>query len=94
MKIKINYILKFKYIIITIAFLIWVFFLDADNLFSHYKHRKELNELKARKQFLVAETEKEIKMNEALTNNQNVIEKTARELYYMKRSNEVVYVEE
>lgn len=94
MKNKLTYILKFKYVFISIAFLIWVFFLDADNLFSHYKHRKELSELTARKTFLVTETEKEIKMNEALTNNENVIEKTARELYYMKRSNEVVYVEE
>jgi cell division protein DivIC len=77
-----------------LAFLVWVFFLDADNLFSHYKHRKELKELKARKTFLVTETENEIKMNDQLTNNPLIIEKTARELYFMKRSNEDVFVEE
>jgi cell division protein FtsB len=91
---KVISLIKNKYLIITIIFLVWVLFFDADNVFSHYERRVELKELEARKNFLKQETQKEMDLNKQLTSNPDVVEKMARELYYMKKSNEVVYVEE
>jgi cell division protein DivIC len=91
---KVKKLVKNKYLIITIVFLVWVLFFDADNVFSHYERRVELRELEARKSFLKQETQKEIDLDKQLINNAEVVERLARELYYMKKSNEVVYVEE
>jgi cell division protein DivIC len=87
-------VLKNKYLLTGLGFLVWVLFFDDDNFFDQRKRHRELNELKQRQAFLQKETQKELELAEQLSNNRQTVEKMARELYFMKKSNEIVYIEE
>ena len=79
------------YILTSLVFFIWIFFIDSNYILVNLKLKKEINELKERKSLL----EKQIKIDESIIsnlNNPDSLEKYAREKLYMKKDNEDIYI--
>ncbi len=92
-KIKENKIFKFltnKYIVILSAFLIWMFFFDA-NVQLNKEFKKEINELNNTINFYKKEIKKDKKTITELQDSLQ-LEKFAREKYLMKKENEDIYI--
>lgn len=89
---KVIHIIKNKYAIASLAFVIWMLFFDRNDISSQYHYQSQLNELQKEKEFYTQETEKVEKDLEELTTDRKKLQKFAREKYYMKKDNEDVYV--
>ena len=83
--------LKNIYVIITLLFLVWMVFIDANSYLFHRELNEELDALENKKEFYQKEIVKDIKALKKLTTQQG-LEKFAREEYYMKRENEDIYI--
>jgi cell division protein FtsB len=84
--------LKNKYIITSLAVLVWISFFDKYDLISQYQARQALKRLEKDKEYYATEIQKNQKeMNELQTNAQS-LEKFAREKYLMKREDEDVFL--
>ena len=84
--------LKSKYLIASIAFVIWMLFFDRNDVSLQLKRINELNKLQQSEKnmnMLIANTKKEL---ELLKTNPSTLEKYAREKYMMKKDNEDLYV--
>jgi cell division protein FtsB len=85
-------LLKNKYFLITMAFLVWMIFFDKNDLFSQYQYHRQVSKLKQERDFYQKETTKVRKDLNELTSNPQMLEKFAREKYLMKKDNEDVFV--
>ena len=85
-------ILKKKYLLASVLFIIWLFLFDGNNLVDRISALRTLHQLERDKKYY---TEKIIsdskKLEELKTNNDN-LEKFAREQYLMKKENEDIFV--
>jgi len=84
--------LKNKYSITFIIFLLWVAFIDQNNLITQYQYRTQLEELETEKDYFSDEILKTKTELEELSTNPKSLEKFAREKYYMRKDNEEVFV--
>lgn len=84
--------LKNKYLIVTAIFLVWIIFFAEFDLMTFSKQREELKEMKEKIEYLNKEVEKLHKEKVGLKTDSSMIEKYAREKYFMKKSNEDVYM--
>ena len=89
---KIPSILKNKYLLTGVAFLVLMLFLDRNNLVSQYKMRKELNGLRRELQFYHDQAQKDSIEYSRLTGDSLELEKLGREKYMMKRDSEDIYI--
>jgi len=89
---KVYIILKNKYIITTIAFIIWMIFFDANSMINQYRLNKALEKVKKEKEFYIQEIKQDKETANGLMSNQDNLEKFAREKFLMKRDNEDVYI--
>ncbi|MEX0884774.1 MAG: septum formation initiator family protein [Cyclobacteriaceae bacterium] len=80
------------YFIFTVLFIIWMVFIDTNDIVSHFKLRSKLNELEKQKEFYQERKEKIKADREELMSNYKLLEKFARERYLMKRKTEDLYV--
>lgn len=80
-----------KYVLVTVGFLVWLLFLDANSYLTQRELNRELQELKEDIQFYKSEIEKDEKILKKL-DREDTYEKIAREKYHMKRPNEDVYI--
>lgn len=85
-------LIKNKFFIAGIAFIVWMLFFDRNDLASQYEYRSKVQKLEEEKAFYSSEIEKTDTELKELTTNIQSLEKFARERYYMKRENEDVYV--
>ncbi len=85
-------ILKNRYAYVGLAFVIWITFLDQNNLFQQYKTYQELKRMEEKEVFLDEEIEKNKQMVEKLNTSPEELEKYARERYWMKRDNEDLFI--
>ena len=85
-------LLKNKFFIAGMAFIVWMLFFDRNDLASQYEYRTRVQKLEEEKEFYTVEIEKADSELKELTTNIQSLEKFARERYYMKRENEDVYV--
>ena len=84
-------IISTLYILISVVFFIWIFFIDSNSILVNIKLNKEISELKERKDIL----ENQIQMDKKIISNlQNPdsLEKYAREKLYMKKENEEIFI--
>ncbi len=89
---KLPPILWNKYVLTLIGLFVWLLILDETDLFTLYKYRKEVRELKEDKVFLDANII-ELKVSlDALNNNPKELERFAREHHYMKKDDEDLFV--
>jgi cell division protein DivIC len=84
-------IVKQKYAITVIFFLVWMMLFDSNSSVFMYKQYNELKDLKQQEVFLHQEIEAMTKEKEDLFSNDDLLEKYARENYYFKKDNEDVF---
>ena len=89
---KIPPVLKNKYILTAIIFIIWILLFDSNNLIARFKEVRELNNLKRDREYYIKKIEVDKrKLYELKTDNHN-LEKFAREQYRMKKADEDLYI--
>ena len=71
----------FRYYLVGMFFLIWISFLDINNLLTHKKLNNSINELKNAKSYYKDEIKKDSLSLYKLTEDSTYIEKFARENY-------------
>ena len=81
----------FKYVIITVAFIIWMTFLDTNSFQIHNELNDEINILEKKKQALIEETKKDKELIDKLRNIDS-LEHFARENYNLKKENEEIFI--
>lgn len=89
---KIPPVIRNKYALTIIIFVIWVLLLDSNNLIARYKEMKELHKLKIDREYYLKRIEEDKKkLHELKTDNHN-LEKFAREQYRMKKPDEDLFI--
>lgn len=89
---KLPPVLRNKYLLTLIIFIIWLVLLDSNNLIARFKEMKNLKKLKADKEYFSKRIEEDKrKLYELKTDNRN-LEKFAREQYRMKKPDEDLYI--
>lgn len=86
------HLVKNKYFLVTLAFLIWMLFFDRNDLMSQYEYQTQLHKLQEEKEFYQKETEAVRKDLKELTTDMKQLEKFAREKYLMKKDDEDVFI--
>ena len=89
---KIPPILKNKYLLTGVAFLLLMLFLDRNNLISQYKMRRELNGLRKELQFYRDQSMMDSIELSRLLGDSLELERLGREKYMMKRDSEDIYI--
>jgi cell division protein FtsB len=84
--------LKNFYFLLGAFFLIWMLFIDTNDLYSQYKKRRKLNNLVNEKEYYIQKIREVKKDREELLSNDKLLEKFAREKYLMKKPTEDLYV--
>lgn len=80
------------YVVATLFFFFWMIFIDSNNLVNQIRLSKKLWDLENQKEFY-QEKKAQIKAErEALMSNPELLEKFARERYFMKKETEDLYV--
>ncbi len=76
----------------TLGFIFWMLFLDVNSLLMHLELNDEKKDLQQSIQYYEAEIATDKKQLEELTSNPEMLEKFAREQYWMKRPGEEIYL--
>lgn len=90
---KSKYLKPFKniFVIILVIFSVWMLFFDANSWFIHHELNDDIDKLEDEKDYYRKEIEKDKKAIKEL-NNEEGVEKLAREKYYMKKENEEIFI--
>lgn len=88
------HLLKNKYIVAVLAFLVWILFFDRNDVFTQWERKTELQKLETSKEYYLSEIGSIKKDLEELQNNTSVLEKFAREKFYLKKPGEDVFIVE
>ncbi|PGH38710.1 MAG: septum formation initiator [Candidatus Nephrothrix sp. EaCA] len=89
---KILSLFKNFYWSVGVGFLIWVTFLDSNDLISRYKMASRIRSLNRQKEYYLEKIKEVEKDRDELLNNPELLEKYAREKYLMKRKNEDIFI--
>ena len=81
----------FKYLVISISFLIWMTFLDTNSLLMHAELNREIKKLKKKRDALNKEILDDKSLIEKL-NDIDSLEHYAREEYNLKKENEDIFI--
>jgi cell division protein DivIC len=89
---KIPAVIRNKYLLTIIIFLVWILLFDSNNLITRFRDMRELHKLKVDREYYTKRIEDDKrKLHELKTDNHN-LEKFAREQYKMKKSDEDLYI--
>lgn len=80
------------YVITLLVFLVWMLFLDSNDLVSQFKLSNKLDNLETEKAYYQEKIEEVKKDREELLSNKELLEKFAREKYLMRKKTEDLYV--
>lgn len=83
---------KSFYFIFGTFFLVWMLFIDSNDVASQIELTSKLNSLKSQKAYYLDKKVEVVKNKEELTTNKELLEKFARENYLMKKPSEDLYV--
>ena len=78
------------YFVFTLFFVVWMIFIDSNDIVTQFKLSSKLKELE--KEFYLEKKDKIKADREELMSNNELLEKFARERYLMKRKTEDLYV--
>ncbi|MCY7422982.1 MAG: septum formation initiator family protein [Chitinophagaceae bacterium] len=81
-----------KYLLAVAIFLVWILFFDRNDLITQWDRKRELQKLETSKAYYQNEIENTRKELTDLERDTRVIEKFAREKFYLKRANEDVFI--
>ena len=92
-KISLKLIKSFKniFFVITLIFIIWMLFFDANSWLVQRELNKEIEILDSKKEFYIKEIKKDLETKKSLETIDG-LENYAREKYYMKRKNEDIFL--
>lgn len=76
----------------TTLFVVWMLFIDQDNVINQAKAQMKLAKLKHEREFYLEEIAKGKEELSVLQNDPVMLEKLAREKYLMKRENEDIFI--
>jgi len=85
-------LIKNKFLLAVIAFIIWMCFFDRYDFATQYNYYQEKSKLEKEKEFYVSEIVQIEKSINDVQFNPSEIQRIAREKYKMKKDNEDVYV--
>lgn len=80
------------YIVTGLCFLMWMLFLDSNDLISRFKLGSKLRNLNNEKEYYQAKIADVEKDREELMTNKELLEKFAREKYLMKKETEDIFI--
>jgi len=80
------------YFLFTLFFIVWMVFIDSNDILTQFKLRSKIKELEKQKEFYQDRKEKILADREELMSNYELLEKFARERYLMKKESEDLYV--
>ncbi len=80
------------YVLATLSFLVWMIFIDSNNLPTQWRLTKQLWELEDQKEFYKQKKSQIQQERKELFGNPDLLEKFAREKYLMKKPTEDLYV--
>lgn len=80
------------YFIFGFLFILWMIFFDSNDLINQFRAAGKLNDLKKEKAFYEEKIVQVKAEREAFLNNEEALEKFARENYLMKKKGEDVYI--
>ena len=89
---KLPPVIKNFYFIVGVVFIVWMLFIDSNDLYSQYKRQNKLEELEQQKAYYTQKIKEVEKDREELLSNEELLEKFAREKYLMKKESEDLYI--
>jgi cell division protein FtsB len=81
-----------RYFYTGLLFVVWMVFFDKENIVEQLNLSRQLNELEDQKEFYLEEIKANTEAINVLENDTTLMEKYAREKYYMKKDGEDVFV--
>lgn len=87
-----NAIRKNLYLTLTLGFIGWMLFFDSADLIAQYKLTRRIKKLQQEKIYYLKQIEVVTKEREELMSSEELLEKFAREKYFMKKPTEEVYI--
>ena len=89
---KIPPVFRNFYSVLGISFLVWMLFLDSNNLITRYQMSAKQRSLEREKEYYI-EKIREVERDRAeLMGSSELLEKFAREKYLMKRESEDIFI--
>jgi cell division protein FtsB len=89
---KILNIVLNKYLLTTVAFIVWLIFFDSNNMIMQQDLKAKLRELQVEKKFYLDEIRCDSILTRHLQTDTAALEKFAREKYLMKKEGEDIYL--
>jgi len=89
---KLKPLMKNKFFITTLAFVIWITLFDQNSLLFRHRLSSRIQQMKNQKELYREEIDANKRKIKELQSSPENIEKFAREEYLMKKENEVVFV--
>ena len=89
---KIINLLKNKYFIVGLIFVVWIMFFDENNLVDHRRNKKRLSALKAQQEYYKEKIDADLRKIEELRSGQDNLEKYAREQFLMSKPDEDLFL--
>ena len=80
------------YVVSVLIFLLWMTFIDDDNLITSHRYSQKIEELSEEKESLLNGIEQDRREMKELKSNSETLEKFAREKYFMKKDDEVIFI--
>jgi cell division protein DivIC len=85
-------IIKSKYLIASVIFVLWIFFFDEYNIITNRKNKEKLNDLIEQQGFYKQKIKSDQQKLSELNSGKEELEKYAREQFYMSKPGEEVFV--
>lgn len=80
------------YVVFTLLFILWMVFIDSNDILTQFQLGSKLRELKNQKEYYQEKKTTIQSEREELMGNYELLEKFSRERYMMKRKTEDLYV--
>ena len=80
------------YVVSVLIFLLWMTFIDDDNLITSHRYSQKIEELSEEKESLLNGIEQDRREMKELKSNSETLDKFAREKYFMKKDDEVIFI--
>ncbi len=85
-------VVKNKFFITFIAFVVWMLFFDQYSIVSRVRHSRKIANLEQQEAFYLSEIKRSKRLLQELKGDNENLEKFAREQYLMKKENEDIFV--
>ena len=84
--------LKNYYIMGTFLFVVWMLFFDKNDFVTQFKLKSQLNDMRSQRDFYKEQTDIVEQERKELLEDDALLEKFAREKYWMKKESEDIYI--